>query len=38
VQASGITVQPFSATRRIGIVEADAVLAGWLGLKVTPDG
>ena len=38
VQASGITVQPFSATRRIGIVEADAVLAGWLGLKVTPEG
>lgn len=32
VQAGAVTVLPFSATRRVGVVEADAVLAGWLGI------
>jgi GTP-binding protein len=30
--SSAVTVIGFSATRRIGVAEADAVLAGWLGL------
>jgi GTP-binding protein len=33
-QAAGVTVVPFSATRRTGVVEADDVLARWLGLDV----
>jgi GTP-binding protein len=31
-QATSVTVVPFSATRRIGVADADAVLAGWLGI------
>ncbi len=31
-QAMSVTVLPFSATRRMGVADADAVLAGWLGL------
>jgi GTP-binding protein len=31
-QAAVVTVIPFSATRRDGVLEADAVLAQWLGL------
>lgn len=31
-QAGAVTVLPFSAPRRLGIVGADAVLAEWLGL------
>jgi GTP-binding protein len=30
--ASSLVVVPFSATRRVGLVEADDVLASWLGL------
>ena len=31
-QAAAVTVIPFSATKRTGVLEADAVLASWLGL------
>lgn len=31
-QAASVTVLSFSATRRMGIPDADAVLAGWLGI------
>ena len=29
-QAAYVTVVPFSATARTGLMEADAILAGWL--------
>jgi GTP-binding protein len=35
--ASGVTVVPFSATRRLGVLEADDVLAHWLGIDA-PEG
>lgn len=31
-QAMSVTVLPFSATRRMGVADADAVLASWLGI------
>ena len=32
-QAAAVTVVPFSATRRMGVGHADAVLAEWLGMS-----
>ena len=34
--ASSLVVVPFSATRRMGLIEADDVLASWLGLNAPP--
>jgi GTP-binding protein EngB required for normal cell division len=30
---ANVSVVPFSATRRIGVVEAEAAIAHWLGLE-----
>jgi len=35
--AGNVTVQLFSATARIGIDEAEAAIAGWLGGSAAPD-
>jgi GTP-binding protein len=35
--ASLLVVVPFSATRRVGLIEADDVIAGWLDLPPAPE-